>query len=362
MPGFPRGSLFHADDAAGRGKLAARCSGAVGSKHARYSLALRPIRPAFTLVELLVVIAIIGILIALLLPAIQAAREAARRMECTNHLKQMSLGVLNHESALKFFPSGGWIWYWMGDPDQGFGKMQPGGWAFNILPYIECKTLHDMAKGQTLTEKRKTLALMGQTPLAIFYCPTRRGAAVYPNTYNCVNTDSIAFAARTDYAANAGDVVGGWWNAPDLGGDPTKMPPSDYPNMSDVTGVIFSTSMVRSKNISDGLSRTYLLGEKYLIPDHYTDGVEGVDNNPLYAGFDWDWERWGGPETPLDPTYQPTRDRRGESSFIKFGSAHAAVFNMSLCDGSVRPISYDIDPIIHSRLSSRNDGKPTAAP
>jgi hypothetical protein len=313
-------------------------------------------------VELLVVIAIIGILIALLLPAIQAAREAARRMECTNHLKQMSLGVSNHESALRFFPTGGWVWYWMGDPDQGYGKKQPGGWAFNILPYIEAKGLHDIAKGQKLMEKRKTLATLGATPLAVFYCPTRRGAIVYPNFNDCVNTDPIPFAARTDYAANAGTVVGGFWSAPTLGGDPTKMAPTDYPDASANTGVIFTTSLVKLKEISDGLSHTYLLGEKFLMPDHYVDGAEGVDNNPLYAGFDWDWHRWGGPESPLDPSCLPSRDRRGESSFVKYGSAHAAAFNMALCDGSVRSIGYNIDGVVHSRLSSRNDGRPVSVP
>jgi prepilin-type N-terminal cleavage/methylation domain-containing protein len=318
-------------------------------------------RRAFTLVELLVVIAIIGILIALLLPAIQAAREAARRMECTNHLKQMALAAINHEGALKFFPTGGWVWYWMADPDQGFGKKQPGGWAYNILPYLEGKSLHDMAKGQTMAEKQKTLATLGQTPLGVFYCPTRRAAMVYPNFYNCVNTEAIPFAARTDYAANAGTTVGGFWETPGLGGDPTQMTADAYPDMSSVDGVMFTTSMVRVKEIPDGLSHTYLLGEKYLIPDHYTDGLEGVDNNPLYAGFDWDWERWGGPEPP-DPACAPTRDRRGESNYYKFGSAHSSAFNMALCDGSVHSIAYDVDPVVHSRLSTRNGGSPATLP
>ncbi len=109
----------------------------------------------FTLIELLVVIAIIGILIALLLPAVQAAREAARRAQCKNNLKQIGLAWHSHHNAQKFFPSGGWSFGWTGDPDRGFGKDQFGGWAYNILPFLEEGVIHDLGKGLTGTDKEQ---------------------------------------------------------------------------------------------------------------------------------------------------------------------------------------------------------------
>src|SRR5688572_17140910 len=103
---------------------------------------MRPIRQAFTLVELLVVIAIIGILVALLLPAIQAAREAARRATCTNQVKQIALAWHLHHDVHKFFPSGGWGYNFMADPDRGTGEKQPGSWAYSCLPHLEEQDLH----------------------------------------------------------------------------------------------------------------------------------------------------------------------------------------------------------------------------
>ena len=112
-----------------------------------------PGRPArFYVVELLVVITIIGILIALLLPAVQAAREAARMVHCSNHLKQLALGCLNHEQQQKTLPAGGWGWCWEGDPNRGFTKKQPGGWIYNVVPYVELQQLHDIRLGRSRGE------------------------------------------------------------------------------------------------------------------------------------------------------------------------------------------------------------------
>ena len=105
---------------------------------------MRSRRAGFTLVELLVVITIIGILVGLLMPAVESVREAGRRTVCANNVKQMALACLTHESKNGFFPTGGWGWEWAGDPNLGFTRRQPGGWHFNILPYMGLDTLHDM--------------------------------------------------------------------------------------------------------------------------------------------------------------------------------------------------------------------------
>ena len=112
----------------------------------------------FTLVELLVVIAIIAMLVSLLLPAVHAAREAARNTHCKNNLKQVSLGFLNHESTHGHFAGDAWGWRWVGDPDRGAGKRQPGSWAYKVLDFIEESTVRNYgADGQpeVITEQQK---------------------------------------------------------------------------------------------------------------------------------------------------------------------------------------------------------------
>lgn len=95
----------------------------------------RLFQAGFTVVELLVTMAVIAVLMALLLPAVQAARSAARRTECRNRLKQIALAFHNHEGTFKRLPSNGWGFRWVGDPNRGADRSQPGGWPYSLLPF-----------------------------------------------------------------------------------------------------------------------------------------------------------------------------------------------------------------------------------
>jgi prepilin-type N-terminal cleavage/methylation domain-containing protein/prepilin-type processing-associated H-X9-DG protein len=308
---------------------------------------------AFTLVELLVVITIIGILIALLLPAVQAAREAARRLQCGNNLKQLGLGCLQHEGAYGYYPPGGWGCFWIGDPNVGSNQNQPGGWVFNVLPYIEQQALHDLALGQIGSAKSAALARMNSTPLTLLNCPTRRAATTYPlKQWTIPNgSDRTATAAKGDYAANGGD-------GPNCDmGYPGNLDPTCQtdPNKRE-TGVIFQSSMIGTPHVSDGLSNTYLLGEKCMNVYWYATGEDDGDDQSMYIGYDPDVNRWtkNDPNTPCTPT----GDILGAEQIFRFGSAHSGGCNFVFCDGSAHSISYSIDAEVHRRLGNCTDGLP----
>ncbi len=318
-------------------------------------------RSAFTLVEVLVVIAIIGILVALTLPAVQAAREAARRAQCTSHLKQLALACMSHESSQGHLPTGGWRWDWAGDPDRGFGRRQPGGWIYGILPYVEQMPLYQQGAGLPFPAKKAALSKTCQTPLEILHCPSRRSAVAYPNTETPLNILPIDTAARTDYAANGGmaavmtdnDAYNVWWNPgnPLGNGDPSfaDAPGFSWPSPPQYDGVVYATSMTTMADLTDGASNTYLIGEKYLNSDDYYNYKDDGNNTPCYTGYDWDTVRWS--------AAGPKPDQR-VSDWNSFGSAHAGVLNMAMCDGSVRAISYSIELQTHNRLCNRRDGLP----
>jgi len=346
---------------------------------------------AFTLVELLVVITIIAILIALLLPAVQSAREAARQTQCRNNLKQLALGCLNHEQQHRHFPTGGWGFAWTGDADRGFDWRQPGGWLYNILPYIEQQTLHDMGSGlsgwgQPNTPKGDAHLQRATVPLAMFYCPSRRAVTLYPWVYpgtTFVNATSPRdkVVSRSDYAGNDGTVYippGGaayapipWQTAPpNADAGPISPDEVEYPPGSGLktakavsvfswigkqaTGIFYCGSMTTMSDISDGSSNTYLIGEKYINPDWYLTGMSPGDNESSLSGDNADIGRWC--RYPDQYPYPDTPGFAGQVEY-SFGSAHLNGCHMAFCDGSVQMISYSIEPLIHSYLGNRKDGQ-----
>ena len=318
-------------------------------------------RRAFTLVELLVVITIIGILIALLLPAVQAARESARRLQCSNNLKQIGLAMLNHESAHGHYPTAGWGGLWVGDPDRGFGLGQPGGWIYNILPYMEQEALHQLGTGKDEADKKADASQATRTPLAALNCPSRRRALLYPaidDGYYIHNANIVTQHALNDYTANAGD------STPFSCSGPPNLPPANDPTyasyswpawIGDQTGICYLRSQVAHAHVRDGTSNTLMAGEKYLTPDNYANGSDFGDNRSMYAGHNYDTLRWA------NQSLLPKRDRPGESSIDIFGSAHSGGCNFVFCDGSVRSISYSIEPETYRRLGNRKDRLPVDA-
>jgi prepilin-type N-terminal cleavage/methylation domain-containing protein len=138
-------------------------------------------RKAFTLTELLVVIALLVVSLGLLLPAVQRIREAANRMQCTNNLKQIGLGALNHESTYGFLPGGGWTGRWLGEADRPTCKSQPGGWVYQILRFLEQDNLAAWGAGLPREQQLQINSRLASRPIPLMNCPSRRNPGPFPN-------------------------------------------------------------------------------------------------------------------------------------------------------------------------------------
>jgi prepilin-type N-terminal cleavage/methylation domain-containing protein len=343
----------------------------------------------FTLVELLTVIAIVSVLAALLLPAIQSSREAARRIQCQNSVRQLSVAALHHHDAHEIFPTGGWGWYWMGDPDRGVGRDQPGGWIYNILPFMELPALHALpADGDrdAITPKQREGALrMSVTQMPLLMCPSRRDLPlqVKPSTYfgnNVAQGPAGALVSRSDYAINSGDR--NWNETSNFPGDTpgstaadyamgetfawTWTPHGDVQTASGIaahdrllTGVSFQRSEIGLRELSDGASQTYLIGEKYLDPADYETGVDRSDNETWATGWNNDNFRCAFDPPALNREALPSRS----CQTMIYGSSHPAGWIMAWCDGHVELLSFELDVQTHRASAHRSDdGRPIGLP
>ncbi len=366
------------------------------------------LKSGFTLVEMLVVIAIIAAIMGLLLPAVNSARESARQLQCKNNLKQMGLAFQSHHEANGFWPVSGWGFGWMGDPNKGFSRNQPGGWLYNILPYAENGPLHDLGLGAGATDadgglgnavRKAAICEQTKTPTKYMNCPTRRPNKSYTNTaqQTTYNANKTLEHARTDYAVNGGNYPNPQMTCdlPSCAGSSSaiyKNPTvanwnkldkdcGDYGNDRN-SGISYIASQYSESDVKDGLSNTLCVAEKYLTINDYFDGTCGSDNGPAYQGYDWDNTRWGpafknqsSPTkfdrdenlTPIlalsnnvpNPRRVPIQDLKtyDEDQCIQyFGSAHAALFQGVMCDGSVRAIPYSVDWVVLACYCNRTDG------
>jgi prepilin-type N-terminal cleavage/methylation domain-containing protein len=351
-------------------------------------------RNGFTLVELLVVIAIIGILVALLLPAIQAARESARRIECKNKLKQIGLAIQNHVDTYKVFPTGGAeynpvITNYLDAGGKPYGPDKQGlGWAYQILPYLE----------EGAIKRITTNTQLQGTVVSAYICPSRRTASMASTTANNVAGQFVFLA---DYAAAqpcTNQCPPGSAGCPDPAPkyDPSKSVPLTRPfydlaaqsfwggrawqkplprDLEVYDGVIVRsawhwqlkkilnnprpTSMAK---ITDGTSKTFLIGEKYVRIDLYSGGVSWSDDKGWSDGWDLDVMRSTcfAPLQDGDPigfSFQPlnsTNDIFGtQADIYYFGSAHIGGFNSVYADGSVHTLGYDIDLVLFNSLGTK---------
>ncbi len=284
---------------------------------------------AFTLIELLVVIAIIAILIGLLVPAVQKVREAAARTQCINNLKQIALASQNYHDTYKQFPCGGTnAWPIVTSPVPN-GQNQPGSWLFQILPYVEQAPVYN--SGNQATVKAAIIP--------IYSCPSRRASLLINFSGGC---------GSTDYAGCSQNVN-----------------PSFQYNGINITGrggVIqrMDQAPARMVTVSDGTSNTILVSERSLATGNYGGGSD-VDN----AGYSWGYDFGGSgnwDNTLSRSDIQPQQDPSGGTNTHGFGSAHTAVMNAGMVDGSVQTISYGINLGLFRLLTMPSDGQPTPQP
>lgn len=295
---------------------------------------------AFTLVELLVVIAIIGILIALLLPAVQAAREAARRMSCTNNLKQIGVALHNYHDTHKKLPIG-----WLGFNTSGQADFvgTPGwAWSTRILPFMEQQALYDGLIDMNLPVAHTANDDARITVISTFMCPSDVGDDVFELkdavSEDTEGTNTVTRLAKSNYP--------GVFGTQDIHGVCEPGEP-DY-NGCRGNGIFFLNRALAFRDITDGLSNTFLVGERWSkwISSTWTGVVP---------------DGWHAPARIVavaSDEFPPNSEANVEQQTHNFSSYHPAGANFLLSDGHVQLITETIDLDVYNALCTRSGGEP----
>jgi prepilin-type N-terminal cleavage/methylation domain-containing protein/prepilin-type processing-associated H-X9-DG protein len=376
------------------------------------------LRIGFTLVELLVVIAIIGVLIALLLPAVQKVREAANRTQCMNNLKQIGLGCHNFHDTYGRFPPDPDKWDFTGPLSNNFDwanaigasydvsgaplgiKFQTGGWAYQLLPFIEQDNLwkiNDLVDangvpttvianavnyvslnpntpphsfsgypiGSYTVDVEKKAGMLRQTPVKIYNCPSKRASQLYPGHGGMVNFIDYAACHPWDVPmpvysdglswTDDGSAAPTWWGQEGWHGvlEPRR------------------AGKITFASIKDGTSNTFMVAEKFIPPNRYSGGGSYDQYGMVGGGWVDDRRTTGSIQSEASGADWlalsfPAKDQRtgpiaGNGgghwrAIYHFGSAHPAGMNALFADGSVHNIKYGIDPQTFNALGNRDDG------
>jgi prepilin-type N-terminal cleavage/methylation domain-containing protein len=351
-------------------------------------------RTAFTLVELLVVIAIIGVLVALLLPAVQAARESARVTQCKNNIRQIAVATLRFSEEFGAFPPAR-LQPRPDDRDAPCGGAEPS-WMVRLLPYLERQaSFADWRLYRPFADHAERLRM---ETLSVYVCPSRRDvdSAVMSATFRLDVFEDGAASSKAiseqdqsaprcpcppgmpapepdpsledpaapipkirirylkgslgDYAGNHGDP------SPGLGGLAT-----DFYYGGNGTGIIISSraecaagapvdwiDRISPRNISDGLSNTFLVGERHVHEEHF--GIPPFDGAIFDGTHLASIAAVAGPEFPISPG--PTF---AAAQPCTFGSWHPEICQFAMADGSVRALDNNSDPVVLGRLANRHD-------
>ncbi len=294
---------------------------------------------AFTLLELIVSLAIVAMLAALLLMAVQRTREAARQVTCASNLRQLAIASDIYVTRSGHFVSNGWGYNWGPESDRGLGPKQPAGWIYQLAFDLDPAAAESFANPAAREQSHPYLSLVR--------CPTRPAPRFGPATprVSPVNYTWQQAVPKTDYAINEGDHHTRTRGGP--GGLANEsVAEYDWSGGAEATGISYQRSRVRPGMVCDGLSHTYLIGEKHVFRDAYHTADDRGYHLSCWSGVHRDISRW--------TTSAPIPDS-WHGGGTTFGSPHDGIWLVAFCDGSVRKLTFDIDFLVHQMNGNRCD-------